>query len=240
MKYTEKDFTIIQDFDVLSLDYSKGNEHIVGINHLAFATRKCVFIFDYYKHNFFYIKTYNKYLNNIPEIVEKPYSLYNSNIHPEDLDYVYKIHHRAFSFVFSLSVEKRKDLLLHYNCRFKNNTGNYEMTDISIKLIETDSKGCIWLVLFVLDKSKNVYFEIPYIETATDNQRYQFDFNYNLLEKLTSTEKELLFMMFENISDKEIANFMKISYNTLRSHLRNIRKKTGFEDRFGLLKEILS
>ena len=66
------------------------------------------------------------------------------------------------------------------------------MTDICLKLIETDTTGNIWLVLFVLEKSNTDSFIIPYIENKKGNIR-QFTLNQNRISLLSKTEKEIIF-----------------------------------------------
>jgi len=98
MKYKESDYVVKQDFEVSSLDYQKAEAHILGIEHFGHAAKKCFFIFDYYKHNYFHINTYNEYFNNIPKTITEPYLLFNNQIFDQDIDFVYEIHHRAFSY----------------------------------------------------------------------------------------------------------------------------------------------
>ena len=122
----------------------------------------------------------------------------------------------------------------------QNNSNKFPMTDIILKLIETDRNGCIWLVLFVLEKSKTDYFKIPYIETDFDKHRHQFELNQLLLKKLTATEKEIVSYLFDNIPNNEIADLSHRSYYTIRTHIKNIYNKIEVEDRLELQKKLLS
>lgn len=239
MKYKEQDYIVRQDFDVDSLNYEKVKNHISGLEIFAQTTKKCFFIFDYCQHNYFCLKSYNEYFNDYSENIKEPYLFFNNKIHPDDVDFVYQIHQRAFSYVFSLAQNERNGLQLFYNCRFLNKFKKYEMTNINIKLLENDSLGNIWLVLFVIDKSISTNFIIPYIETFSGEIR-QYTLNQDLLKKLTDTEKEIVFMMFGDISHKEIAKLMHKSINTIRTHIYSIFGKIVVIDKLDLQKKLLS
>ena len=113
MKLQEKDYIVNQNFDISSLDYEKAKQHIIGLKDVAFATKQCFFIFDYFKHNYFYINTNNEYFSKVPQIIKEPYLFFNEKIHPSDLIFVHQIHHRVFNFVFSLDIEKEKIYYYH-------------------------------------------------------------------------------------------------------------------------------
>jgi len=239
MKFTEQDYIVKQNFDISSLDYKKIKLHIIGYENFANLTKNCFFIFDYYKHNYLCIKSFNEYFNEIPEKINEPYLFFNNKIHPDDLDFVYQIHLRTFRYVFSLAQNERKGLQMYYNCRYQNKFNEYEMTNINIKLLDTDSIGNIWLVLFVIEMSDSENYKIPYIETETGDIR-QFTLNQTLLKKLTDAEKEIVFMMFGNISNKEIAQLMHKSFNTIRANIQNIYFKLEVTNRFEFQKKLLT
>jgi LuxR family maltose regulon positive regulatory protein len=47
------------------------------------------------------------------------------------------------------------------------------------------------------------------------------------LEKLTAREKEVLRLMAQGISSREIASKLGISYTTVRTHIRSLGSKLG-------------
>jgi len=235
----EQDYFVKQDFDVSSLDYEKAKLCITGYENFAEALNKCFFIFDYYKHNFFFIKSYNEYLKKIPTTIKEPYLFFNNNIHPEDLDFVYQINNRTFNYIFSLPYEQKQGLKLFFNCRFLNCYEQFEMTNITLKLIETDSKGNIWLVLFIIEKSDSENYAIPFVETKNREIR-QFTLNQMLLKKLTDTEKEIVLYLFGNMTHKEISDLLRKSIKTVRFHIYNIKNKLEVKNMLDLQKKLLS
>lgn len=52
-----------------------------------------------------------------------------------------------------------------------------------------------------------------------------------IIEKLTPREKEIAILLYKKLSNKEICELLCISNNTLKTHLRNIYRKTGAANR---------
>lgn len=237
-KYTNGKYLINQDFDVSSLDYEKAKQYIPAIEPIARATKQCFFIFDYYKHNFFHINTKNDYYKNIPEKIENPNLYFNDKIFPEDLNFVYNIHERVFKYILDLEMSKRKNIFFHYKCRIKNNDENFVMTDVKLSFLEFDSNGNIWLVMFIIEKSKTDFFILPYLKLE-DNSINKLNLNPDLFDKLTKTEQNIVLLMFEEKSNNEISEILKSRISTVKTHLQNIYLKVEVQDRFEFQKKIL-
>jgi len=238
MKFREQDYIVHQDFDVASLDYEKVNKYIIGLELFAQTSKKCFFIFDYYKHNYLYLKTYSEYFNDYSVDIEEPYLFFNKKLHPEDIDFVHEIHYRVFKYVFSLNIEERKNLQLFYNCRMKNKSELFVMTNVSLKIIELDSNGNIWLVLFVIEKSYSENYIIPFIENSTKDYR-QFTFNQDILQNLSNIEKEVAMLLFTEIKIYEIAELMFKSPYTIKSHIQKLFKKAKAKNRLDFQRKLL-
>lgn len=235
----EQDFIVKQNFDIESLNYKIVKKKINGLIDLAYTKKLCFFIFDYYKHNYYYIKSFNEYFNKIPEKISKPYLFFNLKIHNEDRILVKQIHHRAFDFVFSFPSNNRKDLTLYYNCHMQNDKKKYQMTDVSLKVLGTDSNGSIWLVLFIIEKSTSNNYKIPYIEIPSNNKLEMFDLKKDLFDSFTPIEKEIAKLLFSNLTNNEISEKLNKSVNTIKSHLTNIYLKTETNTRIKFQKKML-
>lgn len=59
-------------------------------------------------------------------------------------------------------------------------------------------------------------------------------------EKLTAREREVFELLIAGLSNEQIAEKLFVSLPTVRSHLRNIYRKTGFENRRALLAHIIA
>lgn len=235
----EQDFIVKQIFDTESLNYKIAKKKIDGLIDLAYTKKLCFFIFDYYKHDYYYIKSFNEYFNKIPDEISEPYLFFNLKIHEEDRILIKQIHHRAFDFVFSYPSNNRKDLTLYFSCRMQNDKKKHQMTDISLKVLETDTNGSIWLVLFIIEKSTSNNYKIPYIESSNTNKLEMFDLKIELFDRLTSTEKKIAKLLFSKMTNKEIADKLFKSVNTIKSHLKNIYLKTETNNRLEFQKKML-
>lgn len=239
MNIKEEDYIVNQPFDVESLDYEKAKLTISGITEVAFAQKMCFFVFDYFKHNYLFIKSFNEYFNDIPENIEEPYLFFNLKVHPEDRILIKQIHHRAFSFIFSQKLEKRKNAILRYSCRFQNKNKKYPMTDITLKMMETDRNGAVWLVLFLVEKSTSYFYSIPQIEIDNEETPYVFELNKGHLEKFTDQETLIAHKLFENVSHQEIAKQINRRVSTIRSHIYKLYIKTNAKNRLDFQKNML-
>ena len=238
MKYKETDYHVKQDFDIESLDYSVAEKYKEFADIFSDTTDSCIFIFDYFKHNYFYIKSHNEYFCDIPEIIKQPYLFFNQKLHPEDVSFVYRIHHKAFSYVFESPQQARKGYKLKYNVRMIDNNNLYEMTDINLYLLETDKKGNIWLAMFVIRKSDKPFYSVPKI-TLPDQSFFYFNLNENLMTKLTPSEKTVAQMLMKNKSEKEVSVFLGKSLNTIKAHRKNIYIKARSHDKYTFQKKML-
>jgi DNA-binding CsgD family transcriptional regulator len=229
MTYKNEDFVVNQDFDIKSIDYRKIKKYIPGISQFASLVKSSIIIFDYYKHNFYFISNDNQYFTEVePKKYQKySYKEYNNIIHPDDMVLLYKMHHRAFMFAFSQPIENRKNLALYYTIRLKNIYDEYVLTDVQIKILETDSKGNIWTVMFMLKESSLRYPQIPYVSFVNDSIKHHFTEEALINFKLTDNQIEILKMLSVNSTLNEICVKLNIPENTILSHLQIIYNKLG-------------
>jgi len=74
---------------------------------------------------------------------------------------------------------------------------------------------------------RKVYIPVPTVEKTKEMRLEQYCAKY----ELTLREKEILPLMIDGHSNGEIAGLLYISENTVKFHVRNILKKTSFENR---------
>ena len=238
MQFKETDYYVKQDFDETSLDYSKADKYISGIDVFSRNTDSCFFIFDYFKHKYLFLKSYNEYFTEHLNIIDNPYLFFNNKLHPEDVVFVYKLQHKVFSFVKEFPIENRQNFRLKYKVRMINKSGDFQMTDVELILLETDKNGNIWLVLFVLKKSSTENFMIPELRTA-DNTSIPFVLNLKLLNSFSQPEQDIIFELFSDKSNEEIALKLSRSVNTVKYHKKSIYDQMGVVSKFELQKRVL-
>ena len=94
-------------------------------------------------------------------------------------------------------------------------------------------KNLLRMIECTKDKQKWLFSELVYfiINQYTDkNAKNKLDFMSDLTEK----EKEISLMVADGLSNKEIAQKMKIALSTVKGHLHHIFEKTGVSDRISL------
>jgi len=221
-----------QNFDVASMNYSKILNLVGKIRDFELLVKECIFIFDYYKHNYFYINSYNEYFSQIPKQIRNPHLLFNSQLHADDRELVKQIHDRVFKYFFTIDIIKRKDILLYFNCRMKTNTGEYKMTNVSIKLLATDSRGNIWLVMYIIKKAHSSNYIIPYLKVSEIKDKLMYNFN-NSYHLFNDAEKEITNLLFGDKTNIEIVKITNKSLKTVKRHIANMYEKQGVTNKYG-------
>lgn len=101
--------------------------------------------------------------------------------------------------------------------------GNSMMNDVYLKsAIETIDSGLIWLIpditLEILNKlnSRNIKEK-------------------NILDKLTKAEQQVALLLKDGYSNTKICEELKLSINTVKSHIKSIYLKLDVKDRFSFV-----
>jgi DNA-binding CsgD family transcriptional regulator len=97
----------------------------------------------------------------------------------------------------------------------------------SIKLLEAGAKGCVWKTSHpaklnrAIDSISNgyTYFDSVHMDCEKISSRYSSD------NQLTNRESEILQLIADGKTNKEIANFLQLSRKTVETHRLNIMKK---------------
>jgi DNA-binding CsgD family transcriptional regulator len=151
---------------------------------------------------------------------------YKEMIHPHDLQFVLETEIAAYSFLKTVS---RYDLIhykLLYECRIKDNTGNYRRYLHHFTVVSFDNNGAIWMVLLklyrIMGEKTNPILHTPTllnIESRTIIPLFKHPF-------FSKREIEVLELMVQGLSSKEMSEKLFISDETVRNHRKNILFKT--------------
>ncbi|WP_020529386.1 LuxR C-terminal-related transcriptional regulator [Flexithrix dorotheae] len=171
-------------------------------------------------------------LKPIEFTVEKILSLY----HPEDLEMMHKKEKLAIDFLFNYLPPGD---IIKYKCVYLNRIRKTDNTYTTIlhqaKAISLDENGRIQKVL-------GVHTDITYLSPTIDHKIsfiaetkpsfYSLDPNVPKFEKITNSnffttrELEIIQLLSEGKSTKEIADFLSVSIHTISTHKKNILKKS--------------
>ncbi len=98
---------------------------------------------------------------------------------------------------------------------------------------------------YILKNSKRIDFEKA-IRNVANGKRFFNEtvflklINKEEIEHLTEREVEIIKLIADEKSSQEIAKILNISLNTVETHRKNIFRKTGVKNSFGLLKYALT
>ena len=196
------------------------------------------YIFDFATRKFVYIS------NDVVELFGKSVDKFNVDeflnaIHPHDMPHFIKCEEIAAYFLFSfIDREFIPDYKISYQIRIQNRTGNYKLflhQAIALSMDDNNNLASAFVnhsdishittsnnyqVSFINIKGGKSYFNI----------RNVTDFKIQSIPacKLSNREIEILGLISEGLSSKEIAENLSISYDTVRTHRNNVLKKTRF------------
>ncbi len=99
-----------------------------------------------------------------------------------------------------------------------------------VQILEMVAEGAIWIdpaiaktVMGILARKETLPGAQPSLRSKQERQAYNAD--------LTERESEVLSLIVAGMSNKEIALTMKLSINTVKTHVRNVIQKMAVDDR---------
>ncbi|MCX8532708.1 response regulator transcription factor [Chryseobacterium luquanense] len=180
-----------------------------------------------------------KYPSHLKEIIDL--------IHPDDLPFVIKAEQTIVEKMVEIGSEHQLFLKPSYCFRMRTRKGNYELFHHqAIHTLENESSFLI--------QSVNIHTNIQHITSENSfivlltgigsrKDFHQFKIEHNLLSlpdyenELTKRENEVLSLIAKGYSGKEISTVLVLSEHTVRTHRRNILKKTGCRNSKELVKK---
>jgi DNA-binding NarL/FixJ family response regulator len=101
-------------------------------------------------------------------------------------------------------------------------------TDVLFKMIDKVQEGEVWA------GRKTIGALLEELYTAVDLSSREFSLLHSELQRLTLRERQILRLLAEGDSNKEIANALNISVSTIKAHMTKIFRKLGQPDRVRL------
>jgi len=74
-------------------------------------------------------------------------------------------------------------------------------------------------------------YDVIIIKSGKKIRGYVYNNCIDKMDKLSAREKQVYELLMSGFSNSDIAESLKISYNTVKNHLYNIYKKIGVSDR---------
>lgn len=171
------------------------------------------------------------------ELLNKGLPFHFTKYHPDDVENWLKILNDLMVFTMTnIPVTERDKCLYTWTFRIKTKKGNYLNIQESLTPIFFDSSGKP-LVGFshstVID-SVTKQPQIGVCKKLNSNSEYETLYykNYSkgiLLDKLTNRELDIVRLLSQGLSTREISSRLNISENTTKTHRKNILSKLEFE-----------
>lgn len=197
------------------------------------------YVFDITNRKFIYV---SKDLENTLGVNPSDFEVkdYADSIHPEDLQHFVKCEEIAGHFLFHfIQKEDIPNYKVSYQIRLRNSNGKYNLflrqsialtvdKEYKLNTVFTNNSNISHItnqnnkkVSFIDIKDGMSYFNISSIEDL-GNKQAQLE--------ISGREIEILQLISEGFSSKEIANYLHISPDTVRTHRKNILNKTDFKN----------
>lgn len=168
-------------------------------------------------------------------------------IHPDDIPFVIKAEQTIVEKMVEIGAEHQRFLKPSYCFRMKTHKGKYEL--FHHQAIHTLQNETSFLI-----QSVNIHTNIQHITSENSyivlltgigprKDFHQFKIEQNYLsapilgEELTRRETEILSLIAKGYCGREISNMLILSEHTIRTHRRNILKKTNCRNSKELVKK---
>ncbi|MFN8274768.1 MAG: LuxR C-terminal-related transcriptional regulator [Flavobacteriaceae bacterium] len=164
-------------------------------------------------------------------------------IHPDDKIYFLNFENRVTQFYSELPFEKRGSYMYHHDFRVKNKAGEYIRVLHQIIPIEFDEQNFYRTLGMHTDITHIKRDGVPSFSIIGLNDEpsyyniqdaHAFTQSYSLF---TRRERQVLKLIVEGRSSKEIADELFISYHTVNAHRKNILSKAQVKTPFELLRK---
>ncbi len=161
----------------------------------------------------------------------------NDKLHPDDLPWFLTFGYSMIDFFSQLPSDKFVKYKVRYDIRFRKKNGQYARILYQGVILEHDDNG-------VFLRSLSVHTDITYLKhegkpvlsfLGMDGEPSYIDVASNNIyieskEELTSREKQVLKVLVEGKSSKEISNILNISKQTVDTHRKNMLRKTNLSN----------
>ncbi|MCC9044015.1 LuxR C-terminal-related transcriptional regulator [Myroides sp. M-43] len=229
----------ISSFNEQWLDlYNRQNSKSKEKNKVSSTNELCTyfFIFDYNENTILFINSsftkitgYNACEFNLNFLIDI--------IHPEDQNHFLEQEERGLEFTNNLRFNEHFRYLYRYNYRIKNAKGSYITISQECQALEVNESGHLSKTL-VTHKVLRNDTSYKYCEYRVFDRINNVYLDLNKEYNLTNRELEVLTLIKEGLTSKQISNALNVSQNTILTHRKNILYKTSTNSFIELVKKL--
>lgn len=165
---------------------------------------------------------------------------------PDDMPFVMSIMNSGMEYLHSLPIEQRDHMYVTYFSRAVRKDGKIiTIQNQSIPLVFDEQKIPFIFGNFISDITYLNPTNIPHalVVNRFTNEQLHLDpvkLRLNQLQTIfTKREKELIQLFIKGVSSREAAEILNLSYETVRTHRKNIQQKAGVRNTSQLVRYVL-
>jgi len=179
------------------------------------------------------------------EILTKNERFVEEMIHPDDFDFIVKVIHQGISLIQQVSDEQKEGIYIVFQHRSLTKDGNVIITqNQNIPLLFDEHRFPFLfanIITNITHLSPAIIPQATLINKTTDEIFYldprQLDLSLTP-GLFTSREKEIIKLLIEGNDSRRIAELLNLSYETIRTHRKNILRKAGVHSTVELIAHI--
>lgn len=214
-------------------DYTLFESKLKTVKNMLRICNENVMILDYYRGEYAYISSREYLLCGYShnEVLKMGKNFIQAIITEEDKLFLERIQELMIQYLHSLPFKRRDKMTLFINHQIKDKLGATFSVDIRLTPFLFNKDGYLWMVLGTASFSPKAQQREAYIEMSDTLEHHVYSFAKKSFiptqpEVLTEKEKIILLLTSRGFTELETANNLHISVNTVKSHKRNIYKKT--------------
>lgn len=232
-----KPATVLQDKDYYLQKYSFLRK-IINILPCS------LYLLDYQTQTYWYVSEEVKNLMGYTaeEVMQNGHPWTLGQLHPDDLkEFTGSVFEEFVSYSHSLSREQLENTRFSVNYRFKHKEGHYvQFLDNHIIIDMDESNNPILILGIVTDitphkKDSRVVFSISEYNSSNGSNELISTKSFPKSIEFTKREKEIIVLLGDGNSSKEIASMLNVSVHTVNTHRKNLLEKYDFKNTSELL-----
>jgi DNA-binding CsgD family transcriptional regulator len=217
-------------------------EHFQPIRHVSAHLASVTFLLDYSTMQYLHVgescSNIMGYTANY--LMETGLEHYLSNWHPDDFFVINKIVFPSnLAFLKTIALDEYPEYIFSYNYRLKNPKGEYVILLQRFSYVAGDALGQLAGMIGVAFDITHYKSDTTIVQTIEKCIPTQDGILNELVYKkvhpvlsyedksLSKKENEILKLIADGLSSKQIAGKMQLSVNTINNHRRNMLQKTG-------------
>lgn len=219
------------------LKQEKGKNNSVAKKEVSPLPLSYSFIFDTLNNKFEFIDSDFSAITGY-SVQEMTTELYLQNMHPEDIDGFFEKEIRIQVFTNDLRHSKVFKYKFEFCYRMRKKDGTYLFLFQEYQALEVNKEG-YWSKSMVKHTVINDHFDTydtTYFKIYDKEQGVYLDLDNKI--KLTKREYEIIQLIKDGLTSKEISNTLNLSTNTIQTHRKNILNKTQTHSFIELIKKL--